>query len=324
MLENALTVQAPSRLHFGLLSFNNPQSKQFGGVGIMISRPGITLNVRPSTSFRCCGVHANRVAAFAEVWQRYHHLDSLPHCEIEVETAPPQHVGLGLGTQLALSTASALNQYAQGKVANAVELAKSVGRGRRSAIGTHGFEQGGFLFELGKSDADEVSVLERRIAMPASWRVLLIRPELPEGLSGNVEQAAFAELPPVPLAVTETLTSEIITNMIPALESSDLDRFAQSVACYGETAGRCFQACQGGPYASPQVHEVVDRLRRIDIPVSQSSWGPTLFAFAESQAAAESLVTRVQQNDIAVQIEISEPNNHGATISVADGPHAAS
>src|SRR2546428_14106761 len=49
--ELAVRVQAPSRLHFGLLAFGAEASpRQFGGVGVMIQQPGNELVVRPAAA----------------------------------------------------------------------------------------------------------------------------------------------------------------------------------------------------------------------------------------------------------------------------------
>src|SRR5207248_291616 len=63
-----------------------------------------------------------------------------------------------------------------------VELAEIVGRGRRSALGIHGFAQGGFLVEAGKRSADGVAPLVARMAFPDAWRVLLV---IPRDLQGD-------------------------------------------------------------------------------------------------------------------------------------------
>src|SRR5689334_2858973 len=62
-------VQSASRLHFGLL---NPGAeteakiaRRFGGVGLMVHRPGLRLKVRPAPSWSASGPLAERALAFA-------------------------------------------------------------------------------------------------------------------------------------------------------------------------------------------------------------------------------------------------------------------
>lgn len=321
MTASNITVRAPSRLHFGLLSFNNPDVRQFGGIGLMLEQPFTELRFEPAPQFGCTGEHANRVMEFAETWRVHHRLESLPNYHVHVAAAAPQHVGLGLGTQLGLATAAGLSRCQFNKALAATDLATSVGRGRRSAIGTHGFQRGGFLYELGKSEAQNVSPLERRLEFPSRWSVILIQPRGADGLSGESEQLAFNELDAVPESTTQTLIREITDTMIPAIEAADFASFSTSVTRYGETAGRCFEACQGGPYANETLQTIVDTLRNIGIKgVGQSSWGPTIFAFAEcSESAADFIEAfRRAMPQLDANIRVCEANNRGAQIAVSE------
>src|SRR5262245_59520615 len=106
-------VTAPSRLHFGLWSLANGGQRdvrQFGGVGAMVEQPGLKLSLRPGNSLTTGGEMADRALAFARRWAEFQGRDLAP-CEIRIESAPPQHVGLGTGTQLALAVAAGLNAF---------------------------------------------------------------------------------------------------------------------------------------------------------------------------------------------------------------------
>ena len=67
---------------------------------------------------------------------------------------------------------------------SAVRLAELVGRGERSAIGTHGFAQGGLLVEGGKAAGESVSPLVSRLELPADWALVLLIDRGQRGLSG--------------------------------------------------------------------------------------------------------------------------------------------
>ena len=285
----------------------------------MLQQPSTELHFETSPRFNCTGQHVNRVMEFAESWRVHHSLDSLPTCHIHVASAAPQHVGLGLGTQLGLSTAAGLSQFHFNTALPATDLATSVNRGKRSAIGTHGFQRGGFLYELGKSVGQDVSPLERRLEFPSTWRVILIQPRDADGLSGESEQMAFDELDAVPKPTTDALIDEITSTMIPAIETSDFASFSTSVTRYGETAGRCFEACQGGPYANDTLQTIVDTLRKVGVQgVGQSSWGPTIFAFADCSESASEVVAAFHKAlpELNADTRVCEANNRGADIDV--------
>ena len=60
-----LVLQTASRLHFGLLAWGPGQERQFGGLGLMIDRPGIELVVIPSGEWASEGELSGRVVEVA-------------------------------------------------------------------------------------------------------------------------------------------------------------------------------------------------------------------------------------------------------------------
>ena len=52
-------VVTPSRLHFGMFSFGRDEARQYGGVGMMIVRPGVRLRFSPAGVFRVNGTGHN-------------------------------------------------------------------------------------------------------------------------------------------------------------------------------------------------------------------------------------------------------------------------
>ncbi len=305
-------VTAPSRLHFGLLSFGHDTRRQFGGIGLMIDHPAIRLRITRASHFVIDSqvsdagktvpqrddreLLARRVREFVRRWVRFHGQAELPACRILIEDAPPQHVGLGTGTQLALSVAAGLNAMHRIEKTTAVELAMSVGRGLRSAVGTYGFVQGGLIVERGKLPGEPIAPLDCRLELPAPWCVVLVQPEVSSGLSGPAEQQAFAKLPPVPVNTTEQLVDEIRLCTVPAAASGDFEAFSESVYRYGRLAGQCFASIQGGPYNGPYLQRLVDTIRALDVRgVGQSSWGPTLFALLPDNEAAERFQRRLRE-----------------------------
>ncbi len=316
---NPMTVRASGRLHFGLLAFGAGVAREYdyGGVGVMVSPPQLVLRITESDAWMAKGRHAERVTQFASHWSVYHGQPSLPDCCIEVVDSPPMHRGLGTGTQLALSVAAGLNAWLGREAESPESLAASVNRGKRSAIGTHGFLQGGLLVDRGKRPGDRLGNLAERMALPETWRFVLLSPPDGEGLAGEDEQVAFARLPAVPREVTQTLIEELETRLVPAARGADFDRFGESLYRYGMAAGRCFAPCQGGPFASPLLAQWVAAIRSQGIRgVAQSSWGPTLFALLPSPVAA----IQFTQNFCARfglspdQLVIAAVDNHGARL----------
>jgi beta-RFAP synthase len=283
----------------------------------MVDPPAVEVTITRAERFAAKGALSDRVAQYANTLLRQWRLSSLPACEITVQS-PPDHVGLGVGTQVGLAVAAGLRRFLDLPELSIEELASSVGRGARSAVGTHGFQLGGLIVDAGKKPGQPLGALLRRVALPAAWRMVLVRFGCTAGLAGDHETHAFARLPPVPEDVTRELWRITGEAMLPAVEHADCGAFGDAVYQFGRLAGECFAAVQGGPFASPEIARLVESIRDSGVPgVGQSSWGPTVFTFTaddeEAHALAEWLRDRI---GIATgEIVIARPNNRGAQIS---------
>ena len=290
----SVTVTAPSRLHFGLYAFADSEWA-YGGVGAMIDRPGLRLVLKPADQFEAGGLLAERVEAFAKLAAANFGWAEPPCCQITVETAPAEHVGLGLGTQLGLAVAAGLNGFVGNDPLPPEQLAVAVGRGKRSAVGTHGFELGGMILDGGHEEGQPIGRLMLHVDLPTDWRFLLVTLPASEGLSGSTERTAFANLPPIPPKITGHLLKIAIEQLAPAAQRNDFAWFASSVSEYGRLAGGCYAGVQEGPFASLEIADLVERLVELGVRgYGQSSWGPTVFSVLPSQSAAESLQAELQ------------------------------
>jgi beta-RFAP synthase len=310
-------------LHFGLWSLHRAEGRQFGGVGAMVALAAAELSITPAESFTAAGDGQNRVAEFACRWARFHDR-SLPGCRIEVRHLGPQHAGLGTGTQLGLSVAVGLNAYCDLPSQSPRELAQSVGRGLRSAVGTYGFVYGGLIVEQGRLPGDPISPLDCRLDLPDAWRFVLLRPRGLCGLAGDEETQALEKLPSVDPATTRDLVAMVCDCLVPAAATADFPMFAGGLYRYGNLAGQCYAARQGGAYNGPVLTALVEWARRQGYAgVGQSSWGPTIFVATESEDAAAELVRHTRDPRLPVgpaglDVEVVAPWNRGAEMEVCE------
>lgn len=332
-MSDAVYVRAPCRLHFGMFSFGHPNQRQFGGVGLMIDPPAVEVEIEPAARFQVNGALADRAQQFAESAAAAWQLPSLPRCQIAVQ-APSDHVGLGVGTQLGLAIAAGLRRWLRLPELPIEALASAVGRSKRSAVGTYGFQQGGLIVDAGFVGLAPTTIaprqtvtqaivgeaptrLRRRLDIPREWRLVLVRPEHERGFAGAMESEAFARLPPVSEHITRQLWRIAEEEMLPAAQRADCNAFGDAVYRFGRLAGECFTAVQGGPFASAKIARLVDAIRdrRVD-GVGQSSWGPTVFAICCSQVEADALSEWLREllAPAKHEITISNPNNDGAVI----------
>lgn len=318
MNEPRVIVETGCRLHFGLLSLGKSPGRRFGGVGVMLTKPRLELHVSASKRFAVQGEQVARLESAAEAFFQRHAIIDRPKCLLELRAALPAHVGLGSGTQTALAVAAGLRRWLGMPPGDAAALAADGGRAQRSAIGTHGFLQGGLLLDEGRSDDDDVGLLGERVAIPEPWHVVLILPTgEPSGMHGPSESMAFNQLPAVEAARKRKLMSIARKDLLPAADGGDFDSFAAAVYRFGYEAGMCFAELQGGPFATKAVAARIAWLRAHGVAgCGQSSWGPGIFAWTSSRTAAESLAGALvgEESFRTCDVHISQARNRPADV----------
>jgi beta-RFAP synthase len=285
-------VEAPARLHFGVLDLRGRLGRSFGGLGAAIPCPSLLLEAASGTGVVALGPDAERAAAFARRFLAFHRLSTGVH--LVLHRTIPSHAGLGSGTQLGLAVARALAEL-NGLPTDPVELAQAVGRGKRSAIGTWTFALGGFIVEGGRRPgSEEIAPLLARFAIPESWRCVVAVPRGPRGLSGDEETRAFAELPSPPDAEVERVSHLVLMQLLPALVEADLTSFGQALSEVQRITGAWFAAQQGGIFApGPTERLVADMVKWGAVGVGQSSWGPAVYGLVGSEVEARNLANRI-------------------------------
>jgi beta-RFAP synthase len=306
-------------LHFGLLRFEQAEGPSFGGLGMMIREPRWTVRIEPACQWFFEGPGAERAAELAvRLWERLATAEAPPALRVSINSAIPLHHGFGGGTQLALAVAAGIRLVLNLGPVTPEDLASMTGRGKRSAVGTHGFLHGGLIWETGLLPGENLGRLAARVAIPEDWHIVLVTPTTATGLSGEPEKDAFATLPPVAPATTEQLMSIAEQRILPAARGSVFDDFSEGVYEFGRLAGECFAPVQGGSYASPAIAECVQVIRRFGLQgVGQSSWGPTVFAFTKDEEQAQWLCGQVGKrlDAIVSRVQITQADNRGALLN---------
>jgi beta-ribofuranosylaminobenzene 5'-phosphate synthase len=333
----SVRVVAPCRLHFGLFHVpvdgltHHPDGRpvrKFGGLGLMIDQPCVTVKVIDVVGPRSIsGTLAMRATAVL------YHLEKTcaiaPFITYMKADGPPEHVGLGVGTALGMAIAFVANpehwafdHVFSSEALTDERLARLAGRGKRSGIGVEGFSNGGFIADDGKVSDEELPYIADRLDFPAPWRVVLVRPPTPPVWYGDRERTAFARTRPADraLSLTDRLRSLAYDAVVPAVRNADFDTFAASIFEFNRLAGEPFHDDQGGPYASPEVACVIDELIEMGaVGVGQSSWGPTVFAFARSADEADHLAKRARERfSSATDVTVTAANNTGARLETGE------
>jgi beta-RFAP synthase len=291
-LPSRVTVEAPARLHFGILDLRGHRGRRFGGIGAALPIPAVRLEATRAEGLTVEGPDAGRAE---EAARRFMAAFPLPGAHLRLTQSIPSHVGLGSGTQLALAVARALAEL-HGIRLEPPALARAVGRGGRSAIGTWTFALGGFVLEGGRRpDSDAVAPLISRLPVPPSWQAIVVIPEGKPGLSGRQEADAFRGLAPPSEVEVERVAHLVLMQLLPALAEADLAEFGAALSEIQRITGSWFAAAQGGAFAAGPSAELVRQLAEFGAQgVGQSSWGPTVYGITPDPDSARDLATRVR------------------------------
>ena len=326
---NDVEVIAGSRLHFGLLCAPKGARWHYGGIGMMLDKPGwdICFSTLRSAKLHEATSHktdSDLVTATPKVAERITRIlktfrelsPELPAIKITARSEALLHAGLGSGTQLTLATVSALRLLlGKPREPQVGRIAESFGRSRRSAVGTFGFDHGGFIVDYGRSIPDGNQI--QRLRFPEAWRMLLLTPHEKAGLSGDTEESFFGQQSFLVDDVVQRLETIVERELVVALCNEDFAGFASSLAAYGNLAGAYYASTQGGIFSSVLLQQVAEWLSTKNvIGAVQSSWGPTICLPAESEYEATRIRDLVMMHPAAreLQISIARGLNAGATI----------
>ncbi|MDD1712985.1 MAG: chorismate pyruvate-lyase family protein [Methanoregulaceae archaeon] len=294
-----VVVEAPARLHLGLIDMNGALGRVDGGIGITLREPRILLWAAESAENRveggddgCRDVILRAAAATIAALR-------LPGgAAFRLQEWYPRHTGLGSGTQLGLAVAQALARL-YGHDRSVRDLAGIVGRGGTSGIGTASFESGGFIIDGGHrfgtpgeksgflpsaaSSGVKPAPVTVRHAFPDDWKILLVIPANIGTVSGQREQDLFRTCCPVPLTDVQAICHEVLMGLLPSLVEHDLDLFAASVNRIQQLGFKRAEI----DTQSPVIRETLAMLSDSGAPAAgMSSFGPALYAIGDGDMSS--------------------------------------
>lgn len=333
-MTHRVRITTGARLHFGLLDIAAP----FGGCGVMIDAPQTIVTACEASEFSFTAAasnpeycvrdhdaddHQQRATAIAQrIADASGAAGNLPPVHVEVLETAPSHTGLGSGTQLSLAIAEAILRVSPiapspefdvdlgGIPSQASELwLRAADRGKRSAVGTHGYLAGGFIAEgltptLGHQP---LNTLDMHLEMPAAWRVAILLPTAPPAdavaISGDNEQAKFDALGAVAVDDRAALAEILTSRIAPAIRDTDFAAFCAATEQYNRQSGELFAAVQGGAYNGDATTHLISQIRTAGFTgVGQSSWGPGVFAWHPDEASATQFQRRWSRSGRSVFI----------------------
>jgi len=318
-----VVASAAARLHLGFLDLNGGLGRRFGSIGLAMDGPRTRLSLRHSVAQRAQGPdkaraeeHLAALAARASLGNSY---------ALTMHEAIPAHAGLGSGTALALAVAAAFRRL-EGLRPDTRDAA-ALARGERSGVGIAIFRKGGFVVDGGRGPATREPPILVRLPFPRSWRILLIQDPARRGVHGDEERQAFATLGRFGEAQADRICRLVLMQLLPGLAERRIDAFGTALRSIQECLGDYFAPAQGGArFTSPEVAAALHLLEREGAHgIGQSSWGPTGFAFAESETAARRLREALRSAGIGPKLDISIRRgvNTGAEVEIEEPRRAA-
>ena len=312
-------VKTPARLHLGLIDMNGDLGRMFGGLGVGIDHPNVTLEAQNSPNFVIKGQEVELAKCIAQKFFSTYHLQ--PKANINVVEAIPPHIGLGSGTQLSIALAVALAKLFDVK-ASVPELAVAMGRANRTTVGTTIFQVGGFVVDGGKNQKTQnFPPLIYRQPFPTEWRFVVAVPNAKEGLSNSEENHAFQKLTKMPSEDVGQICRLLMLKLLPSLAEYDIEAFGDALTKIQVLTGNHFAQAQCGTYSSPAAAECIEFMKKSGAHgVGQSSWGPALYAVVKKEQAKQTLaqVKAYLYRGVGGEAFIAKANNRGATIKTLE------
>lgn len=304
----ALRVVAPARLHLGFASTGWLMAP-WSGIGLAVEEPRTVVEARLSEEpgLRVSGHRSVEALEVARLVAGAIGLEA--GLDLRIVEAPPRHVGLGSGTQLALAVLEAVSRLA-GATPQVDVLVEAGVVGLFSWVGVAAFKSGGFIFDLGAMPPLKRQYISLRF--PERWLVVHARPA---GRHGHPRRGEAEKLRALTFEreIEWRLVELLAKKILPGVLGQDLELFGRGLSGYQRLVGAAFSGYQQGTF-SPDSAPIVSAMEELGLlGVGQSSWGPTVYGFTDARKTAEEAV-RLLSEEHGLIATLTVANNTGARV----------
>jgi len=307
-----MRIKAPSRLHITLIDLNSEIGRVDGGIGLALELPFIEIEAKKSDVFSIRGKYKERTE---QVAKKFIELVGLAKAGVELEVTKSfeEHMGLGMGTSLTLSTCKAISELYKLNLSGN-EIASLMGRGSTSGIGTAGFEHGGFILDGGHSIEAKPDFLPSSAskAKPApvlvrhdfpDWKIAIV---IPKGIKvhGSGEVNIFKTHCPIPRNEIEKLSHTILMKVLPAVVEKDISAFGAGITEIQKIGFKQIEV----NLQSNKVRVILKKCQELSYGAGLSSFGPAIYCIVEDEDKLREEVGR------EAKIIFTKANNTGAKV----------
>lgn len=277
----------------GFIDLSGSLGRHFGSIGVALTEISTRLSIEKAAHRSLSGPLSQRAdGCLTHFSQAFNVSDKL---KVVIDTAIPEHVGLGSGTQMSLAIGSALNAYYDLGL-SIREIAAVMDRGLRSGIGIGVFEQGGLVVDGGRGEQTVTPPIVAQLSLPKEWRFILVFDAREQGLHGQLEVQAFKTLPPFPATEAARLCYLLLMQGLPAVAENKINAFGEVISQLQRSVGEHFATVQGGVFTSPEVADAMQWLAAQGaVGIGQTSWGPTGFCIIGGAEQASTLAHQAKQ-----------------------------
>jgi beta-ribofuranosylaminobenzene 5'-phosphate synthase len=306
-------IKTPSRIHITLIDLNASIGRMDGGIGLALKEPSIELVAEKTEEISVIGPLAERALDAAE--RMLSALGIEEGVRVEIKKGYPQHIGLGSGTQAALGTARAICELYDKKMSTS-EMARIVGRGGTSGIGTWAFDGGGLILDGGHSTkvkGDFLPSSASRAPPPPmlaryefpDWRVVLAIPKSLGNIHGDREVDIFQKYCPLPLDDVRKVSHIVLMKLLPAVVEGDIHGFGEGIDSIQRVGFKRIEL----NLQNDEVKNLMEKCREHAPAVGLSSFGPTIYCITEDEG---DLLSTLAEED--VEVISTRANNVGVMI----------
>jgi beta-ribofuranosylaminobenzene 5'-phosphate synthase len=277
----------------GFIDLSGSLGRHFGSIGVALNEHATRLAVTSAERRTITGPSARRADKCLTLMCKA--LNVSDKLYVAIESAIPEHIGLGSGTQMSLAIGYALNAF-YGLGLTVRDIASVMDRGLRSGIGIGVFEQGGLVVDGGRGDKTSIPPVLVHLDIPDTWRFILVFDERGQGLHGQAEVQAFKKLPSFPQQEAANLCYLLLMQGLPAVAENNIIHFGEVITRLQRSVGEHFAPAQGGVFTSPEVAEAMQWLTQQGaVGIGQTSWGPTGFCVVDGPELAESITQHARE-----------------------------
>lgn len=320
-----ILIKAPARLHLGIIDLSGSLGRRYGSIGVAINNPCVEILAQKSDRIEVC--YGENVECFSPARGIIRHILKKYGIEggvrVTIKRSIPSHVGLGSTTQISLSIAMSMAKL-HGIQASTMEMARLLGRGKVSGIGTAAFERGGFIVD-GGVDTKRRSIAPAifHCAFPRSWFFVIATPDVTRGLTEKAEAKVFKNRKSKAKAdFAKNICHLLVMKMLPSLVEQNLEEFGSALTEIQKQVGAAFAPYQAGIFHSRATEEIIEFMLGSGAKgAGQSSWGPSAYAVIEGKKAALELKNELQNfmdSRYGGAAFITDANNRGAAARILD------